>query len=147
MRRPLSFLLPLLSLLPWACGPNAPAPGPGPAEGDAAFRAAAVDRAQTLDPRDVGIGRRVPDLAFVEQDGTTGQLSDYADREAVVIVARQTGCPVCERYGPRLARLEDEYGSRGVAFLFVNPDTYLTAEEVAQERERFGFDVRPRILG
>ena len=95
-----SRLLPLL-LLSALLGCSAEAPLP--ASGDATFRAAAAERARTLDPRECGIGRRVPDLAFVEQDGREGRLSDYAESKALVIVARQSGCPVCERYGPRLA--------------------------------------------
>ncbi len=98
-----------------------------------------VERTRELDPRSVGIGKRIADLAFAEVDGSKGRLSDYADRKALVITMRQVGCPVSERYSPRLARLEKEFGQRGVSFLFVNADTYLSPEEVRGEVETHGF--------
>jgi len=97
------------------------------------------ERAQELDARAAGIGERVPDLAFTDVEGRTGRLSDYAERRALVIAVRQIGCPVGDRYGPRLARLEAEFQERGVDFLYVNVDTFLEPEEVrSKELERYG---------
>ena len=104
------------------------------------------ERAVELDARGAGIGMLVPDLAFEDIDGSTGRLSDYADdpeHRALVICIRQIGCPVGERFAPRLARLEREYAERGVDFLFVNMDTFVEADEVtAEEREIHGFQGR-----
>jgi hypothetical protein len=94
------------------------------------FRAVLKDRTEELDPRACGVGERVPDLAFTDVEGQSGKLSDYAERRALVIAVRQIGCPVGERYAPRLARLEREFQERGVDFLFVNLDKYLDPEEV-----------------
>jgi hypothetical protein len=88
------------------------------------------EAAEELDPRAWGVGQRVPDLAFTDVEGRPGKLSDYAGRKALVIAVRQIGCPVGERYAPRLARLERELASRGVDFLFVNPDEFLDPEKV-----------------
>ncbi|MAB79142.1 MAG: redoxin [Planctomycetes bacterium] len=117
-----------------ACSPPAPT-----GQGDALFRDVMVDRAQELDPRTVGIGKLVADLEFKEIDGSRGRLSDHADRKALVIVMRQIGCPVSDRYGPRIARLEEEFSGRGVDFMFVNADKYLTVDEVREEVENHGF--------
>jgi hypothetical protein len=46
---------------------------------------------------------------------------------------RDSGCPVSRRYGHETARIEREYGERGVAFVFVNsnvaePDSTMRAD-------------------
>jgi thiol-disulfide isomerase/thioredoxin len=96
------------------------------------FRQILKERARELDPRAAGIGRLLPDLVFEDFEGRPGRLSDYAESEALVIVVRQIGCPVGDRYAPRLARLEAEYAGRGVAFLYVNMDKFLEPEEVRE---------------
>ena len=138
VRAPLTLLLALTSMLfGGGCGAGS-ATTPTP-QGDEAFRSVLVEHTRELDPRTVGIGKQIPDLAFREVDGSEGRLSDHTDAEALVIAMRQIGCPVSDRYSPRLARLEKEYTARGVPFLFVNADTYLSEEEVRQERETHGF--------
>jgi mono/diheme cytochrome c family protein len=90
-------------------------------------------RTRELDPRTVGIGKRVLDLAFGTLDGRAGRLSDFAGQRALVIAARGRGCRVAQRYGPRLAELEREYAALGVAFLFVDLDPDLDLERARVE--------------
>jgi hypothetical protein len=73
-----------------------------------------------LPSKDLGIGRRVEDLSFVDLDGKAGRLSDWRDRKAVVICLTSTTCPVARKYGPTLVRLAVEFQGRGVEFLAVN---------------------------
>ena len=123
---------------------------------DPAFRAKIAERANELDPRDCGIGRRIDDLEFTPLDGEPRRLSQIDDAKAITIVLRDVGCPVSKRQGPALARLEKEYSSRGVAFLFLNPSEHNTREEMRGEVEDYGFEgpyahdpemVFPRSLG
>jgi mono/diheme cytochrome c family protein len=137
---PLGALLLAVLATPFAVGTQSE---PDVAPGDEAFRSILKERAKELDPRAVGIGKWVPDLAFEDYLGQPGRLSDYADRRALVVVVRQIGCPVSDRYGARLARLEREYADRGVSFLFVNMDKYLEDEEVREgELEPYGMTGR-----
>ncbi len=66
------------------------------------------------------IGDRLPDLSFVDLDGASGRLSDYADREALVVVVRHLQCPKSAELAPRLAELESQYLLRGVGFVYVD---------------------------
>ena len=70
---------------------------------------------------DAGVGRLVPDVAFTDLAGKPGKLSDYKANNLLVVAVTNTTCPLCKKYAPSLARLEQEYGAKGVAFLFVNP--------------------------
>ncbi len=44
-----------------------------------------------------------------------------------VVALTSTTCPLCLRYGPTLARLEDAYAAKGVRFVFVDPEPDATA--------------------
>jgi len=96
----------LNSLTPTTGAPVQEAPAHGP---------------QVLRPGDAGVGRRVPDLAFTDIGGKAGRLSDYQQDRGLVIAFTSTSCPVGKRFTPALARLEKEFGARGVKFLYVNP--------------------------
>ena len=88
----------------------APAAAESPRQGPVVVRAA-----------ERGVGRLVPDLPFTDLAGRPGRLSDYRTAPALVIAFTSTTCPVTMKYAPSLARLEQTFAARGVAFLFVNP--------------------------
>ncbi|MDR3637581.1 MAG: alpha/beta hydrolase fold domain-containing protein [Isosphaeraceae bacterium] len=77
---------------------------------------------RVLRPADTNVGRLVPDLAFIDIDGTPGKLSDFRSKKYLVVAFTDVGCPLCLKYAPALGRLEREYGDRGVGFLFVYPN-------------------------
>ncbi len=74
-----------------------------------------------IKPGDVGIGKMVPDFEFESLDGKSHQLSKYSYKKATVVVLTGTGCPLCLKFAPTLARLEKKYSDKNVQFLFVNP--------------------------
>ena len=70
----------------------------------------------------VGIGSMIPDLSFTAIDGTQLRLSEFAEAPVTVVAMTGTGCPLCLKYSPTLAAIEQEYKDRGVRFLFINPN-------------------------
>lgn len=106
---------------------------------DPRLSAVLEERAVELDPRGSGVGTLVPDLAFETLDGKAGRLSDFRERPLVIAV-RDVGCPVSKRTAPALARLEDEFTARGVAFLFLNLSAHNTPEEIRADIAAHGFD-------
>lgn len=70
----------------------------------------------------VGVGQMIPDFQFVTIDDQKHRLSDFSGSEAIVIAMTGTGCPLCQKYTPTLAAIEQQYRDRGVQFLFVNPN-------------------------
>jgi peroxiredoxin len=100
------------------------------------------DGPQRLPAAERGVGGLVPDIAFTDVDGSAGRLRDFHDRKALVIAYTNVGCPVCKRYGPRLAQLEKDWRARGVAFLFVNPSPQDSPEQIAAVRAAYGLEGR-----
>jgi mono/diheme cytochrome c family protein len=89
-------------------------------------------RTRELDPRTTGIGQRVADLAFRTLAGRDGHLYEHSGA-ALVVSVRGLDCPVAARYGPRLAALEQEFGGRGVEFLYINLDAELDVDRAREE--------------
>ncbi len=83
-----------------------------------------------LKPADVGVGKLVPDLTFTDLEEKAGRLSDYSRAKALVIAFTSTSCPLTKKYTPSLARIEKEFAARGVLFLFVNPISTDTIDEM-----------------
>ncbi len=63
----------------------------------------------------------MPDVAFTDLAGKSGKLSDFKTSKLLVVAFTNTTCPLCKKYTPTLQRLEKEYATKGVSFLFVNP--------------------------
>ncbi len=86
-----------------------------------------------------GLGEVVADFEFTTLDGETQQLSQFAGGSPVLLVLRDALCPVSRRYGHRTARLEREFGERGVHFLYINISPLDNTEDMRQDVERYGF--------
>jgi len=57
-------------------------------------------------------------------------LADFADKAALVLIFDSNRCPTAKAYVPRMIRLQDDYGDRGVQLVAVNStDPHLYAEE------------------
>src|SRR3954470_10622921 len=94
---------------------------------------------RVVKPAENGVGKLAPEAAFTDTTGKAGKLSDFKDRKAVVVLFTSTSCPVSQKYGPTLARLEKAYRDRAVAFVYVNPIATDTADDIAKAIKTHGF--------
>jgi len=101
----------------------------GLALGGLAFPMLAADKADSprqgpklVAPQHAGVGRMAPGFAATDIAGKPVSLADLAaGHKAVVVALTSTSCPVSKKYVPTFAKLEGQYGSQGVAFVYVNP--------------------------
>ncbi len=56
-----------------------------------------------------------------------------------VVIFLSAKCPVSNAYGDRLQAIYNEYGPRGVRFLFVNSNSNETPEEIVRNSREHGF--------
>ncbi len=87
-----------------------------------------------------GVGRLVPDVALTDLNGKSVRLSDFKAKRALVIALTSPSCPLSQKFAPTLAKLEDEWRARGVAFMFVNPVAADAALDCKAAAKAHGFD-------
>ena len=73
-------------------------------------------------------GERVADVNVTDVDGRKSTLAGLAGKSGSVIVIRDAECPVTQRYSPRLAELEREFGPKGYSFTYVDVTPHSRAE-------------------
>lgn len=71
--------------------------------------------------------------------GTVAPVLWAEDREVAFEVDLFVGvdCPIANAYAPEINRLHEEFGSKGVRFRLVYPDTTLKVADVKQHREEY----------
>ncbi|MCU0572358.1 MAG: TlpA family protein disulfide reductase [Syntrophobacteraceae bacterium] len=72
-----------------------------------------------LPVRAAEVGDSIPEFTFRAFDGSQASRASVAGRP-VVVIFWNTWCPNCMKELPRVNRLHEQYGPKGVAFLAVN---------------------------
>lgn len=91
---------------------------------------------EVLKPGEVGIGRMIPDVAFIDLAGKSHRLSD--SRKGTVIIMTSATCPVSKRYASSVAELNKEIASQGLTLLLVNPLASEKPEEIKAQLSAAG---------
>jgi peroxiredoxin len=68
------------------------------------------------------IGSPAPDFSLQGIDGKTHKLSDYSSSKVLVIVFTCNHCPTAQLYENRIKRLADDYRSKEVALVAIQPN-------------------------
>src|SRR4051812_32471241 len=84
-----------------------------------AASASLAEAPRILQPADYGVGRLVGDAAFTELAGKAAALNAFASQSALVLAWIDPTCPISNKFGPELARLESDFAGKGVALLLV----------------------------
>ncbi len=75
----------------------------------------------TRQPQGVPSGFQAPDFTLPGVDGRMHSLRDYAGSRLLAIVFTCNTCPASQLYEGRIRKLYDDYRSRGVAIVAINP--------------------------
>ena len=82
------------------------------------------------------------EVSIKNLNGKAAKLADHAGSKATVVVFMQFECPISSEYSTELARLATLYGSKGVNFIGVIPNSDEDAELKKDAREyKIGFPV------
>jgi peroxiredoxin len=68
------------------------------------------------------IGSPAPDFALPGVDGKIHKLSDYASSPVLAIVFTCNHCPIAQMYEQRIQQLANDYKSKGVAVVAIQPN-------------------------
>jgi peroxiredoxin len=70
----------------------------------------------------LALGSPAPDFALPGVDGQIHKLSDYASSPILVVVFTCNHCPIAQMYERRIQQLADDYKSKGVAVVAIQPN-------------------------
>ena len=71
--------------------------------------------------------------------GPPFKLSELKNAKALVIVMRERGCPISEKYGPRLVQLEEDYSKKEVKFIYNYVGQVRAEKNAKKDLEKFNF--------
>lgn len=91
-----------------------------------------VVQPRVLKAGEYGVGHLVPDATVKDIQGREIKLGGFKSDKALVIINFSAYCPVSNKFGPELARLERDYASRQVAFLFVTSIAGETTQDIME---------------
>jgi thiol-disulfide isomerase/thioredoxin len=70
----------------------------------------------------LALGSPAPDFSLPGVDGKIHKLSDYSSSKLLVIVFTCNHCPTAQLYESRIEKLADDYESKGVALVAIEPN-------------------------
>ena len=87
---------------------------------------------------DRGVGRRVDNLTLKNLEGHDVSLTAPKGDKATVLALFSATCPISNKLGPELARIEKDYAGKKVSFFLVNIAPETKPEEVRKFITGFG---------
>jgi mono/diheme cytochrome c family protein/thiol-disulfide isomerase/thioredoxin len=92
------------------------------------------------DARELGIGSYAADVRASGVDGVMRSWREGRGDKLTVIALTSVTCPLCRKFGPSLARIEDAFRARGVKFVFVNVSGTDSAADMRRQIADLGLD-------
>ncbi|MGH1362954.1 MAG: redoxin domain-containing protein [Calditrichia bacterium] len=85
------------------------------------------------------IGSKATGFMLPGSDGKSHSLSDYSDKNAVVLIFLSTRCPVSNAYNERIVALANDYAAKGVAFIGINSNRNEKMPGIKKHATKNGF--------
>jgi peroxiredoxin len=86
----------------------------------------------------VSLGAVVPDFTLPDADGKAHTLASLKGSKATVLIFIATRCPVSNAYNARMAKLADDYKSKGINVVGINSNSIEPADEVKKHATEKG---------
>jgi peroxiredoxin len=74
-------------------------------------------------PLPLAIGSPAPDFSLPGVDGKTYTLASFKSAKVLVVIFTAVHCPTAEIYEQRIRQIVDDYTSKGVAFVVIQPNS------------------------
>ena len=85
------------------------------------------------------LNKQIRDITFWPLNSLSFRLSELKDKKAFVLVMREKDCPISEKYGGRLKRMEEEYSKKGIQFVYIYVGQVRPHDMARSDLKNFGF--------
>lgn len=82
----------------------------------------------------------IKDFTLLDQSGETHSLSDYADKDYLVIYIHGSGCPIARLSVPEFKDITAAYSSKNIEFLMLNSFIQDDIKRIQKEATEFSID-------
>ncbi len=82
--------------------------------------------------------KKAENFTLEDANGKKHSLTDYKTSKAIVVMFIATQCPVSNAYNERMAALEKDYASKGIAFIGINSNKQESVEEIKEHATEHG---------
>ena len=86
----------------------------------------------------VKIGDKIEDFTLPDVSGKMRSLYEFKGKKAVAVIFIATRCPYSNAFNQVMAKLAQEYGERGIAFVGINANKTEPTAEVAEHARTHG---------
>ena len=90
-------------------------------------------------PASPEIGAKAPEFTLKDTNGKSHSLNEHFTSKYVALIFVSTRCPVSNAYNERMAKLANDYTSKGVTFLGINANVKEDVEEIKEHASKNGF--------
>ena len=87
---------------------------------------------------DLGVGRRLPDVTFIDLAGRHHSLASVGDAKALLFAMTSTSCPISRKYLPTLAALIKNPDFKEVRWICINPIATDSQEDMLAAAKTLG---------
>lgn len=86
------------------------------------------------------IHEKLTDVKLRDMNGKEVSLLKFHKAKVLVIAYTGLGCPISQRYAPRLAEMQKKYASKGVVFVGINANPQDARKAIAKEAKSRGIE-------
>lgn len=84
--------------------------------------------------------KSIKDFSLVDQNGVTHTLSEYKDKDYLVVYVHGVGCPIARLSVPSYKQIALDYSDKNIEFLMLNSFIQDDMKRIKQEAETFSID-------
>jgi peroxiredoxin len=84
--------------------------------------------------------KTISDFTLPDYRGKEHSLNELKDKSLIVVAFLGTECPLAKLYGPVLSKLAQEYATKNVAFIGINPNRQDSLTEIAAYARQHGIE-------
>ena len=89
------------------------------------------------DDREYAVGQKVVNFILPDSTGKQISLSDFNDKQAVVLFTMGLGCPISNLYSNELSKMQTEFEKNGFQIIGIHANSGVTVEEMAKHKAEF----------
>jgi peroxiredoxin len=86
-----------------------------------------------------GTKKKVSNFTLEDYNGVRHSLAEFKSSKAIVLMFIATQCPVSNAYNTRMAELQKDYASKGVAFVGINSNKQESVDEIKNHAKENSF--------